>query len=297
MNAHTAQRTWRSKTKLTLLLSLWIAAGFMAAVRMARNSPLVSPMGSASLEGPPGGASAAVAPTAAALAGTDLPAGLPDLSSSATELRNEAAPITVDLPPPPSGDYELTLSAERIAALVDAKYASLFPSLGLSPAQLSRLRALLLERQQTTIDAANAALLFGLNPVRDLPEIIRGLERFQSGIDARIRDEFGNATFSAYREFDATFRERNSVADLHRVLETDREQLRPEQEARLIHLMKNSPARSFSENLASAIYGGLNERAPISDQALAAAGDLLSPRQQERLRELQARLSTETEER
>ncbi|HEX2851594.1 MAG TPA: hypothetical protein VHO24_00040 [Opitutaceae bacterium] len=193
----------------------------------------------------------------------------------------------IALPLPPSGDFELTLTAAQISAIVERRYGAFFLSLSLPPDRLVRLRSLLIERQQVTIDAANAALLFGLNPVRDLPVIQRAIQEFQTAVDTKLREEFGDAAFTAYRDFDLTLRERNSVGDFAQRLAATAEPLRPEQEKELLLLLKNSPAEEISRNIDQAIFGGLNERAPITKETIASAARVLSPRQLEIFQTLQ----------
>jgi hypothetical protein len=298
MKSDDAARKSHRKTTSIFVAALCVATGFIAAFRAMRNASAKFDVPSHPAKPQTNHRSSATA--APDLAAPEFPPPLPALAETSPALvrRLDQEDLNVSsLPPPPTGDYDLTLSPERIAAVVEARYGGLFPSLGLSAARLGRLRTLLGERQQLTIDAANAALLFGLNPIRDLPEILLGIERFQAGADSAIRDEFGEAIFAVYRDFESTLRERNSVADLRRLVEADQEPLRLEQEERLIRLLRESPARGSPLNLGSVIYGGLNERAPISAQALAAARAVLSPLQWERLRQLQASLSVEADER
>lgn len=197
-----------------------------------------------------------------------------------------AARTEMDLPAPPSGDFELTLTHDEIRAIIEKKYGGFFMSLGLPQERLDRLRTLLIERQQVTIDAANAALLFGLNPVRDLPAIQRGIEQFQSPVDAVLRNEFGDATFAAYRDFSRTIRERNLLGHFAGMLTAAQQTLEPAQEAQLVQILKKFPGPDSPPNFESLVHSGLNDRAQVSSQAFEAANAVLSPRQLELLREL-----------
>lgn len=199
------------------------------------------------------------------------------------------APVEIELPPPPSGDYELNLTAEQISAIVEKRYAGLFQALGLPPERLARLRSLLVERQQATVDAANAALLVGINPVRELLTIRHAIAQYQAEIDTSLRNELGESVFAAYRDFDRTLGERNSVGDFARLLAATSEPLRPEQEAQVMQILKNFPGWDSPVDFARAIYGGIDARARISEQAVAAATTVLSPRQLELFRQIQQR--------
>ena len=197
------------------------------------------------------------------------------------------APVEIDLPEPPTGDYELNLTSAQIGAIVEARYGSFFQSLELPPEQLARLRALLGERQQATIDAANSALQTGLNPNRDLSVILGAVEEAQAAVDTTLRNELEETILAACRDFDRTLCERNAVDDFARLVAMTGEALPMEQQKQLVRILKNSPVRNSQEDMDLAIFGGMNTRARISDPAIAEAATILTPRQMELLRELQ----------
>ncbi len=197
------------------------------------------------------------------------------------------AMVEIALPLPPSGDYELELTAEQINAMVESKYGKLFQALGLPPEQSARLRSLLAERQQATVDAANAALLNGLNPITDLSIIRRAIEQAQSAIDTTLRGELGEPVFAVYRDFDRTLKERNSVGDFARLLAVTPEPLRQEQEIQMLQILRNSSDAALPADIGQAIFGDINTRAQISEQATAATAKILSPHQRDLFRQLQ----------
>lgn len=199
----------------------------------------------------------------------------------------ERAVVEFALPLSPSGDFDLSLTEEQIAALVEAQYGGVFPSLGLPPERLARLRVLLAERQQAAVDAANSALMVGINPIRELGTIRRAIEQAQAPIDAALRGELGDSVFAACREAAGSRRELNSVADLARLLAETGEPLEPEQAKQMLLILRSSPSWDQPMDIDRLIYGGINDRARISDHAAAAAGKVLSPPQMERLRQLQ----------
>lgn len=263
------------------------ARNFSFATACAPNSPTIAPIrketvARAGLE--------ASRPTAPVNPATDQP---PSPIPLAAAVSVPPAPAEVILPPPPSGDYDVTLTVEQIDAIVEARYGGLFRSVGLPSDRLARLRALLTDRQQTTIDAANSALLTGLDPIRDLLTIRHAIEQVQTPFDATLRTELGESVFAAYRDIDSTTRERNSVGDLARLLAATNEPLRPGQEKQVMQILKSSPGPDSPVDINRAIYGGINDRARISDPAVAAAATVLSPRQLEFFRQLQRHWSAE----
>ena len=278
--------------KVTLTFAvICLLAGFILLLQIIPKTPpettLVPPPTNAPVIGPKSGEVAAPAETDVAA----LPPAIPvmDQSPSLTPL-GSAVPqpaVEIILPPPPSGDYELNLTAEQISAIVEKRYGGLFQFLGLPPEQLSRLRSLLAERQQATVDAANAALLNGLNPVRELPTIRSAIEEAQASIDTILRHELGEPVFAACRDYDRTLDERNSAGDLALLLAATGDPLQPEQEKQVVQILKNFPGKDTPMDVGRAIFGGINTRAQISEQAMTEAATVLSPRQLELLRQLQ----------
>ena len=187
----------------------------------------------------------------------------------------------------------MNLTAEQLSAIVQTRYGALFKALELPPEQLARLRSLLTERQQAAADAANAALINGLNPTRDLPTIHQVIEQAQATVDENIRNELGEPVYAACREVDRTLSERNSVGDFARVLAAAQDPLGPEQEMKILQILKMFPAATPPPDVERAIFDGIKTRANISDEAVTAAAKILSPHQLALLQELRNTAGTE----
>lgn len=199
-----------------------------------------------------------------------------------------------ELPPAPSGDYELDLTPDQVGTLVDRRYGGLFTSLHLSLDRVAHLRALLVERQQASVDAANSALLTGLNPIRDLTTISRAIALAHTEVDSAIREELGSPILAAVSEHDRTLTAQNSVRDLAHLLADTREPLRPEQEKQMIKILAEGVMADSPSNIDRAIFGGIDARAAITDQAVTATAKVLTAQQQQGLRELQRLLASES---
>ena len=215
------------------------------------------------------------------------PANLPPPSPDRPDHSATPAPTEVDLPSLPTGDYEMNLSDEQIDALVETHYGRLFHNLHLSPERQTRLRALLHERQKAAIEAANSAILTGLNPGRDLPTITRAIELAQAEVDEALQTELGEKVLAACQEFERTLPQQNSVYHFGRRLAALREPLLPEQEKQLLRILAE-PETETSLDLGRVLFGGVNTQAPIGNKAIAAAAKILSPRQLDLLRDFQA---------
>ena len=138
-----------------------------------------------------------------------------------------------------------------------------------------------------TASSVVAALLAGVNPVHELPTIRSAIEQAQASIDPILRSELGESVFAAWREFDRTLCERNSASDLARLLAATGDPLRPDQEKQVVQILKDFPVTDVPVNIDRAIFGDINTRAQIGAQAIAEAATVLSPRQLDRLRQLQ----------
>lgn len=214
---------------------------------------------------------------------TQVPPGSWPLEQAVT-----AGPATESpLPSAPSGDFETNLSPEQVAVLVERRYAALFRNLELPAPDLARLRELLIERQQAAIDAANSAILVGVNPVRDPATIHRVVTLAQAEIDAAIARELGESVLAACAESDRALPARNAVAELSRALAATAQPLRPEQEKQLERILVNFRGAETAPDIDRTIFGGINTRAALTDQAVVASAQILSAAQLQQWRELQ----------
>jgi hypothetical protein len=244
---------------------------------------------------PPATAKNAAAPEAGCLAASPSPASAVHFSPALLLRLTASRADEPKLPAAPTGDYDLTVSPDEFAAIMERRYGNLLRNLGLAPERLARLFALLAERQLVGIDAANAAMLTGLDTTRDLPTILRAIQEAQAGVDAVIRDELGEAIFSACRDSDRVLREKKTVADLGRVLDELRCPLTPGQSEQMTRTLSASPVAEASPvDIGRAIFGEIHARAQISDAAITSAATILSPAQLNAFRQLQHHWATET---
>jgi len=213
------------------------------------------------------------------------PRNPPLASTAGTDANATVAAESSGLPLAPTGDYEMAISDAELQAIVEARYGPLVRSLTLSPAASGRLLELLTERQQAAIDVANAAMVAGLNPVRDLATIRQAIALAEADVDADIAREHGASVVAACHEFEATRAERATVDQLAHTVAGAGEPLAPAQQQRLVAVLHRT-ATPAPVDINGAIFGRFNRRAPLNAQALAAAASELSPRQLEALRHL-----------
>lgn len=189
--------------------------------------------------------------------------------------------------------------AQRLMAIqqrgaLDQRYGSLFRLLNLPPAQLERLKDLLIEKQTAAMDVLAAARAQGLNNRENRGEIRSLLEATQDEIDANIRMLLGDANFQRYENFNQTQTQRAVVSRLEQRLGYSALPLSPQQSEQLVQLLAaHSPtpggerrAVDLRNGAVAAFIGGGG--APITDDFVNQAATLLNPTQLEALRQLQA---------
>src|SRR5688572_6727511 len=180
-------------------------------------------------------------------------------------------PAPLALPAVPNGDFEITVTDSELQAIVDARYGPLLRSLAFSSDVKSRLREFLVERQHAAIDVANAAMVAGLNPIRDLELIRRAITLAEQDVDADLGRELGPTVVLALHEFERGRAEQNTIDDLTLALAGTGEPLRPAQQRRLRRILEQTAAAGVAPDINGAIYGRYDRRAEVSSRAIDAA--------------------------
>ena len=128
---------------------------------------------------------------------------------------------------------------------LDARYASLFKSLNLSPAQLDKFKNLLVERQTSAMDVFTAAREQGIDPRRD-PEAFRSLlASTQADIDAGIKASIGEEGFKQYKSFEQTMPQRATTDQLSQRLSYTATPLTAAQSASMVQILsQTAPQRT-----------------------------------------------------
>jgi len=112
-------------------------------------------------------------------------------------------------------DAQRTLAA-KFREQVDARYGPLLAALALDPAQQTRLRELLIERQGAVIDVAAALLASGAKPKdADLNILVAGA---QGETDQKLQAALGPANYARFRNYDNAQLFRGAANDLQKSL-------------------------------------------------------------------------------
>ena len=190
----------------------------------------------------------------------------------------------------------------------DARYAGLFKSLNLTPAQLDKFKNLLVERQTSMMDVMAAARGQGLNR-EDMQKLVAST---QAEIDASIKSAIGDTAFSQYKNYDQTAAQRATTDQLSQRLSYSGAPLTAEQSAAMTQILSQTvPTRAATATAGAAVtvvaeggrggFGGFGMNfiaasgagmggpsSPITDATITMAQGVLSAPQVEALKQLQA---------
>jgi hypothetical protein len=136
-------------------------------------------------------------------------------------------------------EVQALLSVQQKAA-IDARYASLFKSMNLSPEQTEKVKALLADRQTTMQDVMNAAREQGINP-RD-PAFQKLMADAQGDINTGLKAVLGDAGFNQLQTYEQTMPQRNLVTQLQQRLSYTDTPLTQAQADQLVQVLAANPA-------------------------------------------------------
>lgn len=196
-------------------------------------------------------------------------------------------PDTVPLPPPAgaspepatdaAGEAGVAAAALSVpdAASIESYYRGLFRRLHFTPEQVAAF--------QNLQEAAFSDLLNTLSPaererLNNSPAAVRQLMfTSDTGIDARVLQQFGDVVFAQYKQDMQTFPQRLVVDEFDRTLRTAGSELSDEQANQLVQILVHTETP-----------GARTEASGISPDALNAAATVLTPEQFQALQQFQA---------
>lgn len=188
-------------------------------------------------------------------------------------------------------EVQRLLAAQQRGAL-DARYAALFKSLNLTPAQLEQFKNLLVEKRTAVADVMAAARSQGLTGRENRDELRTLVQNAQNEVDNNIRSVLGDAAFAQYQNFEQTQPQRSVVSQLQQRLSYSGAPLSDAQSEQLVQVLattteqKNPSAGTLRPGAGRIAFGG-NGGAQITDQAVAQASTVLNASQVQALQQLQ----------
>jgi len=189
------------------------------------------------------------------------------------------------------------LRAIQEKSQLDARYASLFKSLNLTPAQVDQFKSLMVQRQQAANDAAQAARTAGIDPRTDPTAYQQAISDAQSDINKQLQATLGDTGYAALQTYNQTLPQRTTVSQLQTSLSYGSTPLTDDQSAALIALMQQNAGSTTATNTGGqnrnggggggGPFGGGNQGATITAATVTAAASILSAPQLQALQQLQ----------
>lgn len=144
-------------------------------------------------------------------------------------------------------EVQALLSVQQKAA-IDARYASLFKSMNLSPEQAEKVKSLLADRQTTMLDVMAAARDQGIDPRTDRAGFQQMIANAQGEINNSLKAVLGEAGFSQLQNYEQTMPQRNVVNQLQQRLSYTDTPLSQTQADQLVQVLaNNTPAQRTTQ--------------------------------------------------
>lgn len=139
-------------------------------------------------------------------------------------------------------EVQALLSVQQKAA-IDARYASLFKSMNLSPEQADKVKSLLADRQTTMLDVMAAAREQGIDPRTDRAGFQQLMTNAQNEINSGLKAVLGEGGFNQLQNYEQTMPQRNLVNQLQQRLSYTDTPLSQAQADQLVQVLAtNAPA-------------------------------------------------------
>ncbi len=138
-------------------------------------------------------------------------------------------------------EVQALLSVQQKAA-IDARYASMFKSMNLSPEQADKVKGLLADRATTMQDVMNAARDQGINPRNDPQGYQKLLADAQTDINNGLKAVLGDGGFNQLQNYEQTMPQRNVVNQLQQRLSYSDTPLTQTQADQLVQVLATNAA-------------------------------------------------------
>ena len=209
--------------------------------------------------------------------------------------RGTESPITRLLHNP---DFMQALGLHRRSTL-DARFADLFRRLELDPETLARFKHLLAEKDNVALEVVMLSETSSEGPLT--PPVLRmSVQVAREDVEREIRDSLGEERYAIYRDYERTFAQRQTIAQLAQRLSYTPTPLQPAQAETLVRILAENPARDEAKGAVATapLVVGAPAETPallpaaavagqITDEVVAQAHAVLAPAQVDALRELQ----------
>lgn len=191
------------------------------------------------------------------------------------------------------------LMAMQQRAMLDPRYAALFRKLNLAPADLEKLKALLVERQNAAGDVYTTAREQGLDLRANRDQVRDLVKNLEAESEASIRALLGEANYQQYRQYEQTAPQRGVVSQIEQRLSYSSTPLYGSQAEQLVALMASAAPSRGAGNTPAIAFAGLGGfaggRVQLTDSVIAQSAGFLSAAQVQALREIQQEQHTQAQ--
>jgi len=199
-------------------------------------------------------------------------------------------------------DFQKLMTLQQKAAL-DTRFAGLFKSLNLSPADLEKFKSLLVEKQTAVMDARAAARAQGLTGPENRDALRQVIANAQAEVDNSIRSTLGDAGFAQYQNYEQTLPERNLASQLQQRLSYSSAPLTDTQTNQMVALLAaaNPKAGSTAITSSTGLPNGMGQfrngggSVSITDAVVAGSQNILTGPQLAALTQLQQEQQAQAE--
>ena len=183
---------------------------------------------------------------------------------------------------------------------LEQRYGGLFRRLGLPPAELEKLRDLLVERQLSTSDTMIVAQAHGIELEANFAQWKTLNDKVRADVDENIRTALGNERYRVYQNYNDNASSYILLDQIERRLSDTGAPLQESQSEPLLRLLVDmapsapaAVAQGPLQGFTAAMSGSdpllaAAARGPISDETIARAQSILTPDQVATLRQIQS---------
>ena len=284
---------------IILLTATTLTIGVIAWQQTERLAALQNELGKAA-------AAATVAKPRPVPALTDTPPAVADTPGVASVPSVAGAAAPTDMPATPTAprgrgnrpdfaalmanpEFVQAMNLQQRAAL-DGRYAELFKKLQLPPANLEKLKTLLVERQTTRLDVLSSARAQGLDPRTNREELSQLTALAQAEVDANIKTALGETAFNQYQNYETTLPQRNLVNQLDQRLSYSGPPLTSSQAEFLVSALATNTSGTSADPAPAGPgnWGGGRSALPIADAVIQRAQSVLTADQLAALKQIQS---------
>lgn len=183
----------------------------------------------------------------------------------------------------------MRLMAIRQKGRIERNYAALFKRLNLTPGQIDQMTNLLLEKKESSMDAAVGAVQQDINPLENPGEFGAMVQTLRDDIESQIKALLGDAGYEQYQQYNQTQAQQNVVNNLQQLLASTDTPLNPVQTQLLQEALSQGKAGQVTSDVLEASQRFLSEpqmRALQSVQQQQQAEAELRKQQQQVLRSI-----------